>query len=155
MVWGLHFGNNSQAYSHCSWIKNQPPSPLLLHRPCCEHLFLASLHNAGVVVTSLSDQPNLRDLVCFVVPRVAARWYDLGIVLDVQPFILDGIEHDQKSTAQPRAMFVKWLQKSPGTGNQDRTWKSVLEATGLICGQGAVEEIRTAVHIQECPSAGE
>ena len=106
------------------------------------------MHNADEVVISLSDQPTLRDVVCFVVPHIAPKWYDVGLALDVQSLVLDGIEHDQRSTTQPRSMFVKWLQKSPGTGSQARTWKSVLEAIEIICGQGAVAEICTAVHIQ-------
>ena len=118
---------------------------------CLPHL----VHNADVVVVSLSDQPTLRDIVCFVVPHIAPKWYDVGAALDVQPLVLDGIEHDQKSTAQPRTMFVKWLQKSPETGSQARTWKSVLEAIKNICGQGAVAEICTAVHIQGYTTRGE
>ena len=113
------------------------------------------MHNADEVAISLSDQPTLRDIVCFAVPHIAPKWYDVGIALDVQSLVLDGIEHDQKSTAQPRTMFVKWLQKSPGTGSHARTWKSVLEAIGHICGQGAVAEICTAVHIQGYTTRGE
>ena len=93
--------------------------------------------------------------MCFAVPHIAPKWYDVGIALDVQPLVLDGIEHDQRSTAQPRTMFVKWLQKSPGTGSQARTWKSVLEAIGIICGEGAVAEVCTAVHIQGYTTGGE
>ena len=106
-------------------------------------------------MTSLSDQPSLKDIVCFAVPRVSAKWYDLGIVLDVKPFVLDGVAHEQERADRPREMFVKWLQKSPGTGNQTRTWKSVLEAIGIICGQGTVEDIQTAVQTPRCPATGE
>ena len=118
---------------------------------CFSHL----VYNAGVVVTLLSDQPTLRDIVCFVVPHVTPRWYDVGVALDVQSLVLDGIVHDHRSIDQPRTMFVKWLQKSPGTGIQARTWKSVLEAIRIICGQGAVAEICTAVHIQGYTTRGE
>ena len=93
--------------------------------------------------------------MCFAVPRVTPRWYDVGVALDVQSLVLDGIIHDHRSMDQPRTMFVKWLQKSPGTGSQTRTWKSVLEATGIICGEGAVAEICTAVHIQGYTARGE
>ena len=108
-----------------------------------------------MVVVSLSDQPTLRDIVCCVVPRVTPKWYDVGVVLDVQSFVLDGIVHDHRSTDQPRTLFVKWLYKSPGTGSQARTWKSVLEAIGIICGQGTVAEICTAVHIHGYTTRGE
>ncbi len=109
----------------------------------------------GVVVTSLSDQPTLRDVVCFAVPRVAPKWYDLGLALDVKPFVLDTIFQEQKCPDQPRTMLVKWLDRSPGTGSQPRTWQSVLAAVGMICGLAAVEDIRTAVQTPRIPTAGE
>ena len=110
---------------------------------------------AGVVVTSLSDQPTLRDVVCFAVPRVAPKWYDLGLALDVQPFVLDTISQQQKCPDQPRVMFVKWLEGSPGTGSQPRTWESVLTAVEMICGTAAMENIRTAVQTPRMPTASE
>ena len=110
---------------------------------------------AGGVVTSLSDQPTLRDVVCFAVPRVAPKWYDLGLALDVKPFVLDTIFQEQKCPDQPRTMLVKWLEESPGTGTQPRTWQSVLDPVGMICGLAAMENIRTAVQTPRIPTAGE
>ena len=110
---------------------------------------------AGVVVTSLSDQPTLRDVVCFAVPRVAPKWYDLGLALDVRPFVLDTIFQEQKCPDQPRTMLVRWLEGSPGTGSQPRTWQSVLDAVGMICGSAAMEDIRAAVQTPRIPTAGE
>ena len=110
---------------------------------------------AGVVVTSLSDQPTLRDVVCFAVPRVAPKWYDLGLALDVRSFVLDTIFQEQKCPDQPRTMLVKWLEGSPGTGSQPRTWQSVLDAVGMTCGLVAMEDIRAAVQTPRIPTAGE
>ena len=110
---------------------------------------------AGAVVVSLCDQPTLRDVVCFVVLRVAPKWYDLGLALDVQPFVLDTISQQQRCPDQPRAMFVRWLEGSPGTGSQPRTWQSVLAAVEMICGSAAMEDIRTAVQTPRIPTAGE
>ena len=109
---------------------------------------------AGVVVTSLSDQPTLKDVVCFAVPRVAPKWYDLGLALDVKPFVLDTIFQQQKCPDQPRTMLVKWLEGSPGTGSQPRTWQTVLDAVGMICGSAAMEDIRTAVQTPRIKTAG-
>ena len=109
---------------------------------------------AGAVVTSISDQPTLKDVVCIAVPRVAPKWYDLGLALDVKPFVLDTISQEQKCPDQPRTMFVKWLEKSPGTGSQSRTWQRVLVAVGMICGLAAMEDIRTAVQSPRIPTAG-
>ena len=87
-------------------------------------------------------------------PRVAPKWYDLGLVLDIQPFVLAGISHEQEPANRPREMFTKWLQGSPGTGSQARTWQSVLDAVGTICGTEAVEDIRTDVQTLKIPTAG-
>ena len=112
------------------------------------------LSPAGAVVTSLSDQPTLKDVVCIAVPRVAPKWYDLGLALDIQPFVLDGIAHQQEKADRPREMFAKWLEGSPGTGSQSRTWQSVLDAVGMICGSAAMEGIHTAVQTPRIPVAG-
>ena len=109
---------------------------------------------AGTVVTSLSDQPTLRDVVCFAEPRVAPKWYNLGLALDVKPFVLDGVAHQQEKADRPREMFAKWLEGSPGTGSQPRTWQTVLNAVGMICGSAAVEDIRAAVQTPRIPTAG-
>ena len=109
---------------------------------------------AGVVVTSLSDKPTLRDVVRFAVPRVAPKWYDLGLALDVTPFVLDTIFQEQKCPDQPKIMLVKWLKESLGTGSHPRTWQSVLDAVGIICGSAAMEDIRTAVQTPRIPTAG-
>ena len=109
---------------------------------------------AGAVVTSLSDQPTLKDVVCHAVPRVAPKWYDLGLALDVQPFVLDGVAHQQEKADRPREMFAKWLEGSPGTGSQPRTWQTVLDAVEMICGLAAAEDIRTAVQKPRIPGAG-
>ena len=109
---------------------------------------------AGTVVTSLSDKPTLRDVVCIAEPRVAPKWYNLGLALDVKPFVLDGVAHQQEKADRPREMFAKWLEGSPGTGSQPRTWQSVLDAVLMICGSAAMEDIRTAVQTPRIPTAG-
>ena len=78
----------------------------------------------------------------------------MGLVLDVKPFVLDGIAHEQEPANRPREMFAKWLQGSPGTGSQARTWQSVLDAVETICSTEAVEDIKTAVQTMRIPTAG-
>ena len=109
---------------------------------------------AGAVITSLSDQPILKDVVCIAVPRVAPKWYDLGLALDIQPFVLDGVAHQQEKADRTRQMFAKWLEGSPSTGSQPRTWQTVLDAIGMICGSAVMEDIRTAVQSPRIPTAG-
>ena len=117
-------------------------------------IILPCWHDTGVVVTSLTDQPTVKDIVRFVVPRVVPKWYNIGIMLDVKHFVLEGIAHEQERADQPREMFVKWLQKSPDTGRQARTWQSVLNAVEVISGAEVAEEIRTDVQSPRCPFTG-
>ncbi len=90
----------------------------------------------------------------FAGPYVAARWYDLGLALDVQPFVLDSVVAQQPMADQPRKMFAKWLEGSTGTGSQPRTWQTVLDAVGIVCGSAAMEDIRRAVQKPRIPTAG-
>ena len=113
------------------------------------------MSTAGTVVTSLSDQPTLQDVVCVAVPCVTPKWYELGLALNVKSFVLDGVAHQQEKADRPREMFPKWLQASPDTGRQPRTWKTVLDAVWMICGLAAMEDIRTAMQTPQIPSEGE
>ena len=74
--------------------------------------------------------------------------------LDVKPFVLDTIFQEQTCPDQPRTMFVKWLEGSPGTGSQSRRWQTVLDAVRMICGSAAMEDIHTAVQSPRIPTAG-
>ena len=120
---------------------------------CQAEIYCLQSSPADAVVTSLSDQPTLKDVVCFAEPRVAPKWYNLGLALDVKPFVLDGVAHQQEKADRPREMFAKWLEGSPGTGSQPRTWQTVLDAVGMICGSAAMEDIRTAVQKPRIPTA--
>ena len=92
--------------------------------------------------------------MCHAEPRVAARWYNLGLALDVKSFVLDRVAHQQEKADRPREMFAKWLEGSPGTGSQPRTWQTVLDAVGMICGSAAMEDIQTAVQKPRIPTTG-
>ena len=110
---------------------------------CCCLLYL---HNAGMVVTSPCEQPALRNITKYFVPlTAAAKWYKVGISLEVQPSLLDGITYEQESTDQLRAIVVKCLQNCT-TYTQALTWKSF---------QVIINEIQTAMQIPKFPTAGE
>ena len=82
--------------------------------------------------------------------------FTIEIILDpaVPTFVLDGVTHQQEIADRLREMFAKWLEGSPGTGSQPRTWQTVLDAVGMICGTAAMEDIRTAVQTPKVPTAG-
>ena len=82
-------------------------------------------------------RPALKDLVRFAVPRIAAVWYDVGLQLDLEPYVLDEIEKER--SGHPRKMFAKWLQGS------SCFWQNVLDAVKKICGAKPMEDVRAAV----------
>ena len=78
-------------------------------------------------------------------PRIAAVWYDVGLQLDLEPYVLDGIETEKSDG--PRKMLNEWLQRS------DCSWQKVLDAVRKVCGAKPMEDIRTAV-LEALLSAG-
>jgi len=52
-------------------------------------------------------RPALKDLVSYAIPHVASEWYNVGLQLDLEPYVLNEIENKDH---QPRWMFDKWLQ---------------------------------------------
>ena len=99
-------------------------------------------------VSALSTiRPTLKDLVRFVAPRIGAVWYDVGLQLDLEPHVLDGIETEK--SGGPRKMFNKWLQ-----GSDCCSWQMVLDAVRNICGAKPMEDIRTAVIEALLPTTG-
>ena len=94
-------------------------------------------------------RPALKDLVRFAVPRIAAMWYDVGLQLDLEPYVLDEIEKER--SGHPRKMFTKWLQGS------SCSWQNVLDAVKWICGAKPMEDVYAAVveSLQGAPIAGQ
>ena len=94
-------------------------------------------------------RPTLKDLVCYAVPRVAPKWYDVGLQLDLEPDVLDEIEKEKSDHA--RRMFAEWLKGS------SCSWQSVLDAVESVRGAKPMEDIQAAVvkSIRSAQSAGE
>ena len=81
-------------------------------------------------------RPALKDLVSYVIPQVASEWYNVGLQLDLEPYVLNEIENKDH---QPRRMFDKWLQ------GPSCSWQSVLNAVEKACGRRPMEDIQAAV----------
>ena len=89
------------------------------------------------MATLSTSRPSLKDLVTHVEPRIASVWYNVGLQLDLEPDVLDGIAAEWQD--QPRKMFAKWLQES------SCTWQSVFTAVEKARGTKAMEDIQAAV----------
>ena len=78
-----------------------------------------------------SDRPTLRDLTIHVIPSVATRWYELGLVLLDAKYQneLSIIEADIKNDAITccRKMFNKWLNT-----DELASWDKLKEAVRIV-----------------------
>ena len=77
------------------------------------------------------DRPTLRDLMIHVVPLVATKWYDLGVVL-LEPKYqheLISIEADVRNDVATccRKMFSKWLNS-----DELASWDKLIKAVRIF-----------------------
>ena len=77
------------------------------------------------------DRPILRDLAIHVIPSVATRWYDLGLVLLDTNYEneLNIIEADIRNDAVTccRKMFSKWLNT-----DELASWDKLIKAVRIV-----------------------
>ena len=77
------------------------------------------------------DRPTLRDLVIHVIPSVAMKWFELGVVL-LDPKYQDElsiIEADTRNDAATscRKMFSKWLNT-----DEHASWDKLIKALRTV-----------------------
>jgi ankyrin repeat protein len=92
----------------------------------------------------LHVKPEIQHLCEHVVPRVASRWFQIGVQIGIKSFILDIIEKDHGRHSCEEAcqrMFQRWLRREAHTGTQERTWKTVVDALNKVVGKAIVEKI--------------
>ena len=82
-------------------------------------------------VESLRAAPNIDDIRVLVIPHVLLMWHVLGLQLGIHEAILSAIEGDARRnrsvlSKQAIEMFRLWLDGAEGTGDQDRSWSTIL-----------------------------
>ena len=88
----------------------------------------------------------LKDVVKWVVPRVAPKWDEVGLQLNIQQYVLRSVEADGADVVtRCKNMFDKWLDGQYGTGNLPRTWESVLEAVREAVGSEVCRTIEQSI----------
>ena len=69
------------------------------------------------------------DLIVDLDHQLDARWRSFGTLLHVDVYVLDIIERDEsKSEDCMLSLVEKWLNHEDGTGDQPRTWDTVIQA---------------------------
>ena len=82
-----------------------------------------------------SQSPNIYELQRDLVDRVAAEWYKLGIVLQVEMYVLNNITVNSVQQGVEKCcmdLFMRWLRGDKGTGSLPRTWDTIIPAVEEI-----------------------
>ena len=96
----------------------------------------------------LYQTPTLNGLKEKVVLRVAGDWRDFGLQLNIKSYFLKSITSPNGSNKEHcLRMLEDWLDGEQGTGNQPRTWSTVLEAVAISCGSEVRREIAEELNI--------
>lgn len=96
----------------------------------------------------LCQSPTLNGLREKVVMRIAGNWRSFGLQLDIEPYMLDAVTTPNGTKAEHCLnMLQDWLDKMPGTGEQRRTWSTVLEAVASSCGSEVRRNIEEALEL--------
>ena len=87
------------------------------------------------------------DLCGCVARRVAARWYDIGLALEVQDYLLDNIKATERGEVEAccTVMLKCWLRGERATGGEERSWSTVLGAVQRCLGREAASSIAGAL----------
>lgn len=83
------------------------------------------------------------ELLDHVVLRVAAHWYQFGLALRVEDYLLDIINANKggEVVACCTDMLKRWLKKERATGGEERSWSTVLKAVQRCLRQEAAWSI--------------
>ena len=93
------------------------------------------------------DRPVLRDVLIHVIPKVADKWYELGLIL-LEPKYenhLKTIEADSRNDARTccRKVFEEWLRTDTLA-----SWDKVIESLALIGLDNVASDIKQLLGLQ-------
>ena len=109
-------------------------------RSCCIDILLHCM--CLCLVCSVGAEPTLFDLLRHVVPAIAARWKMVGRDLGVERKVLNTVRYtERRAEGCAMELLAKWLHRAPGTGDQPRTWHSLLGTIETVIGPGEKERI--------------
>ena len=115
-----------------------------VHMVCVSNISAHSFSSTVAMETN-DDQLKLADVHHNVTPLVASRWYNLGLELGVEPYVLEIIEGGRMKPEEcTREMFRRWLNSACGTGSAVRSRKSLLDGVKITFGSqmhAMVEEV--------------
>ena len=148
-----HSSSVSKSFSGLLSIAQSGPMGLQAVIDMCKRIYCHSTDSSG----SLSVEPDsyvkldLADISKHVVPVVATKCYQVGVYLGIEGTTVDIVERDYADKGCEEIclrMFDRWLRVGPGTGDKERTWRTVLVAVKEVAGVAVCEEIEQQLYHQ-------
>ena len=80
----------------------------------------------------VSSTPDMSDVDELVVTEVAANWQRVALRLGVEGHVSEAVLRNRPndSTGACQDMLNRWLRRDPHTGEEERTWSTLLTALG-------------------------
>ena len=94
-------------------------------------------------------KPELRDLVKELYSTASDKWEDIGILIGIEPNVLDSIKKTENHTAQSclREMLKIWLKRV----TPSPSWSAIAEAIELLGDQNLAGHLRTKYQVIQVP----
>ena len=101
----------------------------------------------------VSSTPKLHNVLELVVPSVASKWRFVATHLKVEPCVIDIISNNHPKDCEGACwdMLKRWLGKERNTGEEKRTWSTLLTALGKAGFDGLKERLRREHFKQSSP----
>ena len=98
-----------------------------------------------------TDIVDYRYLNGTVAPRVATKWYQIGLKLDIDSFKLDNIRREiDRTTEQCLEMLREWLNRSSEEAESFRpTWENMHNAMTALDLKAGAERLKGKLELEE------
>ena len=82
----------------------------------------------------VSSTPDMRDVDELIVTEVAANWQRVALRLGVEGCVSEAVlkNHPKDCEGACQDMLERWLRQDPHTGQEERTWSTLLIALGRM-----------------------
>ena len=100
---------------------------------------------------NMDSTPSLQAIRKFIVREVAADWSSVAIYLGLESSVIRmaRADHPQQCEHACTDIFERWLSWEPGTGERERTWRTVLSAVEEVGHKAFSQRLQTKVfHLQ-------
>ena len=86
----------------------------------------------GARILDVSSTPDMSDVDELVVTEVAANWQRVALRLGVEGCVSEAVlkNHPNDCEGACQDMLDRWLRRDPHTGEEERTWSTLLTALG-------------------------